>query len=133
MAFNSKYFLDNISRLKDYYNPDKLMEKIKKYGRKAGIKVVYAVLILYYASMDKSIPVKDRIMIFAALGYFILPVDLIPDGLPLGFTDDMAALTFVLKTIWTNLTPAVFAKARKKIEEWFGPVSDDDIRIPGLS
>ncbi|MBD5357640.1 MAG: DUF1232 domain-containing protein [Bacteroides sp.] len=133
MAFNKKYFIEHLSKYEDYYNPDKLMEKIKKYGRIAGIKVVYAVLILYYASMDKNIPTKDRLMIFAALGYFILPLDFIPDTLPLGFTDDMAALTFVLKTIWSNLTPNVFAKARKKLEEWFGPVTDEEIYIPGIS
>lgn len=99
MAFSRKYFLDNINRFKDAYDRTALMDKLKKYGRKAGLKVVYGVLILYYASLDKSIPFKDRMMIMAALGYFVVPLDIIPDALFGGFVDDMAALTFVLKTV----------------------------------
>jgi uncharacterized membrane protein YkvA (DUF1232 family) len=133
MKFDKQAFLNNLSKYQDYYSPEKLMEKIKKYGRKAGLKVAYAALILFYASTDKGTSPKDRVMIFAALGYFILPFDLIPDIAPIGFTDDMAALAFVLKTIWNNLTPEVFAKARQKLEEWFGPVTDEEIAIPGIS
>ena len=130
MAFNKKYFVENLSRFKDAYSADKLMDKIGEYGRKAGIKVVYAVLILYYASFDKRLPLKSRLMILAALGYFIVPTDFIPDALPLGFADDLAALTFVLKTIWKNLSPEVFSKARRKLEDWFGEVSEGEIHIP---
>ncbi|WP_297072269.1 YkvA family protein [uncultured Duncaniella sp.] len=132
MAFSRKYFLDNINRFKDAYDHTALMDKLKKYGRKAGLKVVYGVLILYYASLDKSISFKDRMMIMAALGYFVVPLDIIPDALFGGFVDDMAALTFVLKTVWHNLTPSVFDRARTKLEEWFGPVTQADTTIPGM-
>lgn len=132
MGFSKKYFVENLSRFRNAYDADKLMDKISHYGRKAGIKVVYAVLILYYASLDKRVPLKSRIMILAALGYFIIPADLIPDALPLGFADDLAALMFVLKTVWKNLSPEVFAKARKKLEDWFGPVEESEVCIPGL-
>lgn len=132
MAFSQKYFLDHIDRFKAAYDRRELMDKLKKYGRKAGMNVVYGVLILYYASLDKSIPLKDRMLIIGALGYFVLPLDLIPDALFGGFTDDMAALTFVLKTVWRNLTPAVFDRARQKLAEWFGPLSPTDTHIPGM-
>lgn len=132
MAFTQKYFLDNINRFKAAYDRSAIMDKLKKYGRKAGLKVVYGVLILYYASLDKSLPFKDRMMIMAALGYFVMPLDIIPDALFGGFVDDMAALTFVLKTVWHNLTPTVFDRARRKLEEWFGPVTPDDTTIPGM-
>ena len=46
MAFDSKYFLSNLSRFKDNYSSWRLLDKIKRFGRKAGRKVVYAVLIL---------------------------------------------------------------------------------------
>ena len=132
MAFDSKYFLSNLSRFKDNYSSWRLLAKIKRFGRKAGRKVVYAVLILYYASLDKSVPTKDRLMILAALGYFITPVDLLPDALPLGFSDDMAALTFVLKTVWSNISDDVFAKAKARLEDWFGPAEPSAPKIPGL-
>lgn len=132
MVFDSKYFLSNLCRFKDNYSSWRLLGKIKRFGRKAGRKVVYAVLILYYASLDKSVPTKDRLMILAALGYFITPVDFLPDALPLGFSDDMAALTFVLKTVWSNISDDVFAKAKARLEEWFGPAAPADLKIPGL-
>lgn len=126
------YLLANITKLQAVYNPSSLIEKLTKVGKKAGVKVVYTVLVLYYALFDEEIPAKDRMMVMAALGYFILPVDLIPDGLPLGFTDDMAALVYVLKQIWNNLTPETIAKAKAKVREIFGDVDDRDFDIPRL-
>lgn len=127
-----KSFTSNLQKYAAYYDPNALFEKIKKVAKKAGVKIVYAVLILYYATLDKDIPVKDRLMILAALGYFILPVDLIPDALPGGFADDMAALVFVLKQVWGNLTPSTMQKARDRVREWFGNVTDEELHIPGL-
>ncbi|MDE7080584.1 MAG: DUF1232 domain-containing protein [Muribaculaceae bacterium] len=127
-----KSFTSNLQKYAAYYDPNALFEKIKKVAKKAGVKIVYAVLILYYATLDKDIPVKDRLLILAALGYFILPVDLIPDALPGGFADDMAALVFVLKQVWGNLTPSTMQKARDRVREWFGNVTDEELHIPGL-
>lgn len=127
-----KSFTSNLQKYAAYYDPNALFEKIKKVAKKAGVKIVYAVLILYYATLDKDIPVKDRLMILAALGYFILPLDLIPDALPGGFADDMAALVFVLKQVWDNLTPSTMQKARDRVREWFGNVTDEELHIPGL-
>lgn len=127
-----KAFRDNLSKYAGYYNPGALFEKIKKVARKAGVKLVYIALLLYYATLDKDIPTKDRLMILAALGYFILPFDLIPDALPGGFADDTAALVYVLKQVWNNLTPAVKQKARTRLQEWFGNVPDSELKIPGL-
>ena len=125
-------FKQQIDKFAKSYNNAEFFKKITAVAKKAGTKLVYAALLLYYASLDKNIPIKDRALIIGALGYFILPVDFIPDALPLGFTDDMAALTYVLKTVWGNLTPEVHQRARHRLEEWFGPVSDSDLRIPGL-
>ena len=94
-----KSFTNNLQKYADYYNPNALFEKIKNVARKAGVKLVYIVLLLYYSTLDKELPVKDRLKVIAALGYFILPLDLIPDALPGGFADDTAALIFVLKQV----------------------------------
>ena len=43
----------------------------------------------------------------AALGYFVLPVDVIPDFvLGLGFTDDIAVLTAAITAVSAHITPA---------------------------
>lgn len=126
-------FKNNLNKYADYYNPTTLFEKIKKVARKVGIKTIYIVLILYYATLDATLPIKDRLMVIAALGYFIVPVDLIPDVLLGGFADDAAALTYVLKQVWNNLTPATFDKAKNKLSEWFDNIQENDFHIPGLN
>ena len=72
---------------------------------------------------DENTPGKHKMIIIGALGYFILPVDLIPDFIPVaGFTDDAAALIACLKTVSENVTPQVKSNAIKKLHEWFGNV-----------
>lgn len=130
---NLNAFTSNLQKYADVYNPHELFDKIKNVARKAGVKIIYIVLLLYYSTLDKELPVKDRLLVIAALGYFILPVDIIPDALPGGFADDSAALIFVLKQVWNNLTPETHHKARERLTSWFGPVSDSDLHIPGLN
>lgn len=127
-----KAFSSNLQKYADCYNPNALFEKIKKVARKAGVNTVYVVLLLYYSTLDKELPMKDRLMVMAALGYFILPVDLIPDALPGGFTDDMAALMYVLKQVKDNLTPSTKHKALGRLKEWFGDVAEEELYILGL-
>ena len=122
-------FKNNHEKYAASYNPNSLFDKIKKYAKKAGVKTVYVILILYYASFDKRLPVKDRLMVVAALGYFILPVDLIPDALPGGFADDAAAALYVVRHIWKYISDDTFRKARQKLYAWFGTISESDISI----
>ncbi len=123
------FFKQNLDKYAAFYNPNALFEKIKKVAKKAGVKTIFVVLILYYATFDKSLPIKDRLMVIAALGYFILPLDLLPDTLPLGFTDDAAAMLFVVKHIWNNISDDTLAKAKQKLSEWFGDVDETDLKI----
>jgi uncharacterized membrane protein YkvA (DUF1232 family) len=113
----------------EYYSENSLWEKIKKYSKTAGVKVVYAVLLLFYAMQDKSVSLKTKLSIAAALGYFILPTDAIPDLTPiLGFSDDLGVLLFALSQIASTITPEVKIKARQKLNEWFGEVDENEIR-----
>lgn len=123
------FFKNNLEKYAAIYNPNALFEKIKKYAKKAGIKTIYVILILYYASFDKSLPIKDRLMVIAALGYFILPIDLVPDALPGGFADDAAAGLYVVHHIWNNISDDTFRKARQKLSEWFGTVDESQLKI----
>ena len=62
-----------------------------------------------------TMPAKDKAIIVAVLGYFILPTDLIPDLITvLGFTDDAAALIWAIKTVKKNITPEVESQAKEK-------------------
>lgn len=122
-------FKRNLAKYAGYYDSRSLFQKIKGFAKKVGVKTIYLVLILYYSTFDKELPVKDRLLVVAALGYFILPVDIIPDALFGGFADDAAALMYVVKHIWKNLSPETFGKARKKLDEWFGNVDESEISL----
>ena len=111
-----------------YYSENSLWEKIKKFSKAAGAKVVYAVLLLYYAMKDNSVSLKTKLFIAASLGYFILPTDAIFDLTPIiGYSDDLGVLLFALKQISSAITPLVKENARKKIEEWFTEIDDREI------
>jgi uncharacterized membrane protein YkvA (DUF1232 family) len=108
-----------------YYSEKSLWEKIKKFSKAAGTKVIYAVLLLYYAMKDDSVSLKTKLFIAASLGYFILPTDAIFDLTPIiGYSDDLGVLLFALKQISSAITPAVKENARRKIEEWFTEVEE---------
>lgn len=109
-----------------YYSEDSLWEKIKKFSKAAGVKVIYAVLLLYYAMKDSGVSLKTKLFIAASLGYFIMPADAIIDFTPLiGYSDDLGVLLFALKQVSSAITPAVKEKARTKIGEWF-PQADEN-------
>ena len=70
---------------------------------------------------DRKVPLQHKAYIIGALGYFILPFDLIPESvLPIiGFTDDVAVMTFVLKMVKDSITPEIRRKADQKILDLF--------------
>lgn len=111
-----------------YYSEESLWEKIKKFSKAAGAKVVYAVLLLYYAMIDSKVSLKTKIFIAAALGYFILPTDAIFDLTPIiGYSDDLGVLLFALKQISSAITTEVIENARKKITEWFSELDEKEL------
>ena len=116
------------SEFSKYYSEKSLWEKIKKFSKAAGTKVIFAVLLLYYAMKDNSVSLKTKLFIAASLGYFILPTDAIFDLTPIiGYSDDLGVLLFALKQISSAITPAVKENARKKIEEWFTDIDEKEM------
>lgn len=98
-------------------------EKISQIAKRAGAKLVYAALILYYTLQSDKISKKDKMIIIGALGYMISPLDVIPDAIPIaGLTDDLAVLLYVLKKVWTEVDSEIKLKAKEKLSKWF----DDD-------
>lgn len=113
-----------------YYSEKSLWEKIKKFSKSAGATVVYAVLLLYYAMVDKNTSIKARLMIAASLGYFILPTDAIFDFTPIiGYSDDLGVLLFALTQIASSITPEIKEKARTKLHEWFSEVEESELLV----
>ena len=107
--------MKRIKKASDYakhYSESDLFKKLKKASGSVGSQVLYYVLMLYFLIADKTIPMKVRLAFVAALGYFILPTDLVTDFLPvIGYTDDMALLTFVIGNATNYITPEIKEKA----------------------
>ena len=103
-----------------YYSEKSLKAKLRQVAKSAGEKVIYHVLLLFYLMKDKNVPLGVKATITAALGYFIFPVDAIPDFLPaIGFTDDLTALTLAVSQISSNITPEIKIKAQQKLKMIF--------------
>lgn len=119
---------DEIRGYGNNYSDSGLWDKIASVAKKAGQKIIYAVLLLYYVLKSPDVSGKDKSLIIGALGYFILPVDLVPDVIPVvGFTDDLAAILTVLKIVWDNVTPSVRQQAKAKLVSWFGDIDEAEI------
>ncbi len=109
-----------IEKSQSKYSEEGFRSKLGKVARKAGLKVVYTALLLYYALNSQQISTKDKSIIYGALGYFIFPLDFIHDLIPFaGYTDDFAALAWALSKVIRNITPEVKEKARSKVATWF--------------
>ncbi len=102
------------------FSQSDFVEKIARIAKRAGAKLVYAALILYYTLQSKKVSAANKAMIIGALGYMISPLDVIPDAIPIaGLTDDLAVLLYVLKKVWTDVDVDIQKKARERLSKWF--------------
>jgi len=91
--------------------------------RRTASRIPFAadVLSLYYAARDPKTPTASKGMILAALAYFILPVDAIPDVLAgVGFTDDAAVIGAVIGLLGRTLKPRHKAAAKDLLHKFGG-------------
>ena len=102
------------------FSKKEFAEKITRIDKRAGAKLVYAALILYYTLQSDKVSKSDKAFIIGALGYMISPIDVIPDAIPIaGLTDDLAVLLYVLKKVWSGIDPEIVEQAKKKLSRWF--------------
>ena len=72
----------------------------------------------YYCAFDPATPVRVKGILLAALAYFIMPVDIIPDMiLGLGFTDDLTVLATAYALIQSHMKDEHWEKARQTLEK----------------
>lgn len=111
---------DYIKKLTRHFDNVAFLKKIKSYVRVAGVKVVYACLLLYYAFNRSETPSWAKRIILGSLAYLLAPIDVIPDLAPfLGFTDDLGVLMFGLVTIAGHVTSDVRHEAKSTVSKWF--------------
>ncbi len=123
-----KTLIKNKEKYSKHYNYNSLWEKLKSIATKGGTTVVYAALLLFEVMRDEHIPLRAKAIIIAALGYLILPVDLIPDVAPiLGLTDDLGVLIYALSQIRSYLTPTIRERAVEVMLKLFPNISQKEV------
>ena len=99
-----------------------LMDKLRPWALKAGRVATRPLLQFYYVMDDENTSTLDRVLIYAAIIYTILPMDFIPSVIYkfLGILDDGVAMLFVYRKIKDKITPEINNKVETTLNEWFG-------------
>lgn len=108
-----------------YFSRQKLVEKINSSFGSLGQRIVYSVLLMYNAYKHTDTPSWAKNIIIGALGYFLSPLDAIPDLSPfLGYTDDLGILSFGLVTIACYINEDVRTNAEIQLKKFFGAIDE---------
>lgn len=119
----------NINGYEQSYSDDRFFSKVEKFAKKAGISVIYAGLLLYEVLKTNNVSTADKAIILGTLGYFISPLDFIPDLTPvLGFSDDLTAFGIALSKIKGHITPDIMDKVKVRLKKWFPNFNDIDLK-----
>jgi len=86
--------------------------------RKVAGKIPFAedAAAAYFCAIDPRTPSKVKAVLLAALAYFVMPFDLIPDFIAgFGFTDDAAVLAMAVSLVAGNITETHRRRAREAL------------------
>ena len=132
--------IPDLQKYKDKFSQQNFIEKIQRIAKRAGAKLVYIALILYYLMQSDKVSLKDKAIIIGALGYLISPIDVVPDAIPIaGLADDLAVLLYALGKVWSQVDDNLKDKAKQKLSKWFDedelnfseyPFAEDDTNVP---
>lgn len=112
--------IPDLNKYKEKFTKNDFIEKIQRIAKRAGAKLVYAALILYYSIDSDKVSFKEKAIIIGALGYLITPLDIMPDAIPLvGLSDDLGVLIYVLRKVWDYVDDEAKQKAKDKLSQWF--------------
>ena len=98
----------------------RVREKFWTSARKAARRIPFMedVVAAYFCALDPKTPAKVRGILLAALAYFVLPLDFIPDFLlSIGFGDDIAVLMAAFGAVRGNITEAHRIAARRALAD----------------
>ena len=98
-----------------------LWDRIKTYAKNVGRVAARPVLLLYYVMKSEETPTKDKMTIFGALAYIVLPIDLIKaKRLPIiGWIDEVVSLAVAVQRMQKYITPEMERKVDDQLDKWF--------------
>jgi uncharacterized membrane protein YkvA (DUF1232 family) len=102
------------------YSDQGFWDKVITHAKAVGKEVIEKALWLYYAAQAPQTPAWAKSVNYGALGYFIFPIDAIPDLTPMvGYADDLGVLAAAVATVALYITGDVKALAARKMTDWF--------------
>lgn len=111
----------SVNNYEQYYSEKSFLDKVTDCASKAGKEVLIKAFQLFYVLDKPDVPLWAKSAIIGAIGYFILPVDAIPDFLPVaGYTDDLGVMAAALGTVAMYVDDEVTSKAEKKVDQLLG-------------
>lgn len=99
-------------------NAERVRRDFWKVLRKGARHIPFAedAVAAYYCAFDSETPLRVRAMLMAALAYFVLPIDAVPDFLAgIGFADDATVLMTALTMLGSHLKPQHREAARRAL------------------
>ena len=122
MEFDGEQFKQaDMDKYAKNYSDEGLLSKIKGAIKKVGAGLIYKALQLFYVTQNPNCPMKIKAGIFAALGYFISPLDMLPDFTPIvGYTDDATAIAAAVTLAHMYIDDSVREKAKNTLQNIFG-------------
>ena len=108
-------------KFKRYFSDSGFLDKVKNAGGQLSRKGAWSGFTLYYTLKDEDTPAWVRTVILGTLGYFIFPMDALPDFIPvLGFTDDLGAMATAISTLMPYIKSDHKRMATEKVSSLFG-------------
>jgi uncharacterized membrane protein YkvA (DUF1232 family) len=124
-AFKLEDIINNLKIYEKHFSESELWNKVTKIGKSIGATLMYPVLLLFNLLKSSETDLKEKTMIIGALGYFILPVDLLPDAIAgVGFTDDIAALSAIISALASCVTLEIQEQSKQKCHDLLGDIDD---------
>jgi uncharacterized membrane protein YkvA (DUF1232 family) len=99
-----------------------LIEKLRPWALKVGRAAARPIMQFYYVMDDPKTSTLDKVMIYGAIVYIIIPHDLLPRSVfkLIGVLDDGAAALYVYRRIKDRITPEIRLRVEERLDEWFG-------------
>lgn len=104
----------------DAYKPAEFLGKVVSTARTIGRTSAEKLLVMYHALRDSDTPTWAKTTLVAALGYYVFPLDAIPDFIPIvGYSDDFMVVAGALATVAYHIKPEHKERARAQAAAWF--------------
>lgn len=109
----------------DNFSHKRFARKLRQALAAAGVEVIEKALWLYYAAQRPDTPAWAKATVYSALVYFIVPMDINPDFIPIsGYADDLGVLAAAVATIASYIDHRVKAQTQAKLRK-LGLRADD--------